>query len=100
MITNERTIEILEEQHKSPAMFISLSECREYNEAIDNAIIAVGYQIPMKPIVMKSIFTGKTMDECPRCKTTVHIFGRCPCCGQAIDWSDYEREIAERTESN
>lgn len=95
MITNERTIELLMALQEPEAWEPQITD--EAYEALDKAIEAVNLQIPMKPIVMKSIFTGKTMDECPRCRTTVHIFGRCPCCGQAIDWSDYEREISKRT---
>lgn len=87
MITNERAIEVLTALQEPEAWESQITQ--ETYEALDKAIEAVNLQIPMKPIVMKSIFTGKTMDECPRCRTTVHIFGRCPCCGQAIDWSEY-----------
>lgn len=48
-MTNEKAIKFFEEQHKSPACFISLEEWRDFNDALDLAIEAIRKQDPKKP---------------------------------------------------
>ena len=68
-------------------------------EARDMAINALEKQIPKKPYIQQDDRNNDCL-ECPSCDSFIgyeydcrdehYQINYCPCCGQAIDWSDGE----------
>lgn len=78
-------------------MYSLSKNARRHNEAIEKAIESVKLQIPQKPEKLK-VTENLSYLICPVCrKSEVAITHRCPCCGQAIDWSDYDMERNDMT---
>ena len=60
--------------------------------AIDEAVSALEKQMPKKI----EYVSDEDADRCPVCKEELdgcNYYNYCPCCGQAIDWSEVENEI-------
>lgn len=69
-------------------------------EIIKLAIKAFEKQVPMLPSIYGDGYADgvPVLDtwECPNCEKAYEVdydkYDYCPCCGQAIDWSEYEEE--------
>ena len=71
----------------------------ELKEAIRMSIQALEKQIPKKPYIQQDDRNNDCL-ECPSCDSFIgyeydcrdehYQINYCPCCGQAIDWSDEE----------
>lgn len=64
---------------------------KQMAEMIDIADEAIRKQIPQKPSVVLGIY-GSSEYVCKNCGDTIpdNMYDFCHCCGQAIDWSDWE----------
>lgn len=86
---------------------------KDYNEALEMALSALKKQVPMKPkVVLGNVRKCETpcLITCPTCGVLLEDGYRpryipswkngilhCDMCGQAIDWSEYEKH--ERTQN-
>lgn len=74
-------------------------ECCNNIEILQNVINALEKQIPKKPYIQQDDRNNDCL-ECPSCDSFIgyeydcrdehYQINYCPCCGQAIDWSEEE----------
>lgn len=88
-MTHEEAINSL----KTLKLIVEWGEPMEFQVAIDLGIEALEKQIPKKPndTQTEGAYSAEFDYGCPNCG--IWFTGKwhyCPCCGQAIDWSDEE----------
>lgn len=91
-MTESRAVELLKnnEERRTAGTYIVVKHL---------SIIALEKQIPKKPYIQQDDRNNDCL-ECPSCDSFIgyeydcrdehYQINYCPCCGQAIDWSDKE----------
>ena len=94
-MTTEEAIELIENDLKLYSKDLS----SKYKNGLRMAISALEKQIPKKPYIQQDDRNNDCL-ECPSCDSFIgyeydcrdehYQINYCPCCGQAIDWSEEE----------